>query len=805
MHRYPVYLVFLISLAPIQLFPQQAEPTGQESAPVSQGDETINSDRETVELVEDSNVAEAVNRRPDLSFRNVTIDGEVAQVSLSNIQADQVESAEVSKAVTPDLDADLRGGGLNLRSKPTYDLPERVIKGEIGGDYNELIDEFEKEASITYGKSMGNWGFMGTVSTDHGIDGGEHYRQDWKRLNSENDDVYVIEDQTIDASFMDGAEYSANGTVDFKLSDPVRLFVKASHRRRDVTGYRPRLTVRHQRGDYSDVSDEGATVTGARAERTFTGWEHEGRSYSLSTGGYLDYDSISFDYQFSYNDSNMLEPDWFTGRFFQKDIDLRYDLSRQLGPEITLLHDSGDLNDPALFKNAWISRTRWELNDTNWTGTANAKIPFRLMGFDGHLKTGLKVKGLDFSENFDTRFLDQYDGPFTIADVLGSYSNTGILGGLYDHGPFPETSATRQFVDNNRSGFSENVTRSREESDPPTFDTREDIYAGYGMFFLSRNGFRLIAGMRYEQTELDYNANQLELDESGQYVSTTPLSGSSSYGNWFPGIHGRYDMGKFSFVGSWSNTIRRPDFDDVVPFRNINREALLIRAGNPQLKPTLYTNYDFAIDYKLNGGKDVASVELFYYTVEDIGYYGVTTIPDGIYAGYEFGTHLNGPSGDVYGFRLIWSRSLGDWLPFAKGLSLNAQYRYQTSETEYPDRPGVTLPMPIRPEHDFELNLTYRKAGFYAQLEVDYRGSNLRRINEDIRLDQYNAGRTRVDFTSSYQLTDGIRLVFEVRNLASNFSQDRRRGGRTFFGDGVWLAEYGYDLRTYSFALKFDI
>src|SRR5210317_1182917 len=147
----PASLVVLAFLSTSSLIAEPALPGNPDDTEASTTDETIVSDREKLELLDDSNLAEAVNRRPDLNFRNVTIDGEVSQVSLSNIQADQVESAEVSKAVTPDLDADLRGGGLNLRSKPTYALPKRVIKGELGGEYNEMMDEFEKEGSLTYG------------------------------------------------------------------------------------------------------------------------------------------------------------------------------------------------------------------------------------------------------------------------------------------------------------------------------------------------------------------------------------------------------------------------------------------------------------------------------------------------------------------------------------------------------------------------------------------------------------------------------------------------------------------------------
>ncbi len=798
-------LVFVAFLSTALVVAEPALPIYSGESKAGKTDDTIVSDREKVELIEDSNVAEALSRRPDLDFRNVTIDGEVSQVDLKDIPTDQVESAQVSKAVTPDLDADLRGGGLNLRSKPTFNLKERVLKGELGTSYKELLDEHEIEGSLTYGQSMGRWGFMGTVSVEDGLNGYEQYSQDWIKHSGAEESLFVLENQRISANFLDQTLRSANGTVDFKVNEAVRLYVKGSARERDVTGYNPRFTLRHEKGVYSDASMNGAVVNGARAERYFTGWEHESRSYSLSTGGYLDFETISLDYHLLYNHSNSFEPDWFVGKFIQDDLILMYDLSEELGPSITVDPETdGDLEDPSLFINDWISRTRWEQDDTDWISTVNATIPVSMWGNDGFWKSGFKLRGLDFIQSTDTHFYDDYDGLFRMDQVLGSYSNPDILGGRYNHGPFPGTQASREFFDENMDGFSRNVTRSHEESDSNTYDTQQDIYAGYSMLYLQIKRLKVIAGLRYEQTEIAYNAYELVLDEDGEYLSTNLLTDSNDYANWFPGIHGRYDVGKWSFIGSWSNTISRPDFDDVVPFRNVNREAEFIKAGNPDLKPTQYTKYDFAIDYKYSD-KDMISLELFYQTVEDIEYYGISLVPDGPYMGYEFGTRLNGPSGEIYGVRLIWSQSIGDWLEIARGLSLNAQYTYQVSETSYPGRPGVTLPMPGSPENDFELNLTFKRSKFFAQLELDFRGSNLRRINdEEIWHDRYAAARSRLNFSSSFQMTDTIRVLFEVRNLIGNYSQGRGEG-KEYFGDRELLAEYGYDLRTYRIGMIFDL
>ena len=80
--------------------------------------DAIVSEKDAVDLVDDSSVREALSRRPDLSFVNITIDGEDSRRSLDSISADSVTSVEVMKAVTPDQDADSRGGSISLTTRP---------------------------------------------------------------------------------------------------------------------------------------------------------------------------------------------------------------------------------------------------------------------------------------------------------------------------------------------------------------------------------------------------------------------------------------------------------------------------------------------------------------------------------------------------------------------------------------------------------------------------------------------------------------------------------------------------------------
>ena len=217
------------------------------------------------------------------------------------------------------------------------------------------------------------------------------------------------------------------------------------------------------------------------------------------------------------------------------------------------------------------------------------------------------------------------------------------------------------------------------------------------------------------------------------------------------------------------------------------------------MQPTLYSNFDFSVDYRLGKGNTL-SLELFYQTVEDIVYYEVGLIPDGVYQAYELGTYRNGPSADIHGLRLIWAQNLGDWFSIANGFFLNAKYIYQESETIYPGRPDVTLPLPDRPGNELEVTLVYESAKVFLQLEVNYQEANLGGINDDDPWrDVYQAGHTYLNFSSSYEVAEGVRFLFEIENL-TNEEDDLET-----YGNGIFLTEYEAFPRLFKFGLRFDI
>jgi len=762
-------------------------------------DDSLVSDREKVELVEDSNVSEAVRRRPDLGFKNVTIDGEKASVALEDIPAEQIEAAEVSKAVTPDLDADTRGAALNLRSKATYELEDRVLNGSVETTFNPIIDKFQSKASVSHGRSMGRWGFMLTGTTDQGRHANEYYGQDWERLDSAGGERFVVREQMVAHNQGKVVDYRANGTIDFRIGEHIRIYLKGDVGKSDYEGYNPHLIQRYWLGEFDVTSDTTTAVNGARMGRNLTGWESEGDNYSVTNGGYFDFDRVRADYVLSYNERHYVEPDWFVINFVRDDANLVVDASDPEFAVFTAADNAGfDLNDPGEFRFDRVSSQLFGNDSRELLGTLNTRAPFTLDWARGYVKAGLKYRSLKHKQYSVSDVYTNYQGVFTLEDVVAGYHNTGVIDGRYDHGPMPDLDRSRAFLADNLERFDYSVTESRLDSDPGTWAAQEDISAVYALVHIKRSGLRMVAGLRFEQTELTYEAGEILLDENGEFTEVNRLTDSNRYRNVFPGIHFRYDRGRFSYTGSWSNTIWRPWFGMVVPFRFVNQRDEFIGQGNPELKPMLLESYNVAGDFHVSDDT-ILSLELAQVTVEDVQFHEVTRVKDGPFAGYKLGTNKNGPTSELHRVRILWNQSLGDIFPALQKVSFNIDYTYTDSESEYPGRPTVKLPMQVTPEQKVQLNIQYNSKSVFAQLQCGYRVEQLVGIDVETWRDRYDFDQYWVSFTSSYSMTNGIRAFVNVHNLLNTSGQ------RSYLGSESRPIGYNWDPRRFNIGLRVEL
>ena len=116
------------------------------------------------------------------------------------------------------------------------------------------------------------------------------------------------------------------------------------------------------------------------------------------------------------------------------------------------------------------------------------------------------------------------------------------------------------------------------------YDISEDTLAAYvlGEIIFGANT-SLMGGVRVENTKNEYTANELVVDEEGDPVGLTPVTGDKSYTEWLPQFHLVYKTGKDSQLrAAVTRSLARPNFEDMAPWRYVNDRGLRDRDGEPR-------------------------------------------------------------------------------------------------------------------------------------------------------------------------------------------------------------------------------
>ncbi len=126
------------------------------------------------------------------------------------------------------------------------------------------------------------------------------------------------------------------------------------------------------------------------------------------------------------------------------------------------------------------------------------------------------------------------------------------------------------------------------EDDLADFTANEDTLAAYGMVELDLGTNQLLlAGVRVESTETEYDAFELEIDEEGDPVALRPVEGDNDYTEFLPMVHYRVQLDERTNVrAALTRTLARPNFIDLAPYQLILREDEEIERGNPDLDVT---------------------------------------------------------------------------------------------------------------------------------------------------------------------------------------------------------------------------
>jgi TonB-dependent receptor len=368
-------------------------------------------------------------------------------------------------------------------------------------------------------------------------------------------------------------------------------------------------------------------------------------------------------------------------------------------------------------------------------------------------------------------------------------------------------------------------------------DIREEYWAGYIMAELNAGRWlRVMPGVRYEQTDASMKGfYSVRPQFTGPIFWPLPGSDTSEVRSdvfWLPMIHVRILPMKSLYLHlSYTNTLGRPDFNWISPnyYLSSHSTPFIYRAMNPYLKTEFWENYD--IQLTLHGNKiGLFGISGFYKTVRDkiwfrsfrrlatdppVPYYPENAVVNvSWYENHGYDIYLQG-------VELEWQTSFWFLPGFLRYFTLNANYTYTESKTQYPtsrfktfipegERRPVTIridststgPMRYQPKHIANVSLGYNYKRFNTWLSFQYNGKILTSKNYYVpELDRIKESFYRLDLQMTYDLPlkipGRLQILGNFANL-SNYVETQKLVGDpryTYQEKYGWTADLGIRYR----------
>lgn len=741
-------------------------------------------------------------------------------VQLDVYSSAQVGSMEVVKAVTPDLDGDSVGGAVLLKGKSAFDFNRRVISGSASGSYNDLADKSGYRGVFSYSDVLGakkDWGVSFNYSRERKNELEEsNETNDWFLLtttvNGQALTGYVpttalqtyVDDQRNRESF--------SGALEKKFGDVGKLYLRGFLNKFDETDHRygvrymPGLTATGGNLDTTQplvLGPDGTFTqfasTRATARRQEQPQAFENRASGLVGGGSWQIADWNIEGSVSYSraseDFVTSQGQWNTkataNRAAFNYADPTFWQVKQLS--------GASFNDAASYGfNSGKAREEYSKNE-EYAAKLDASRTFVVAGSPLKLQGGWKSR---WNAKFDSNDVGNYGVPRTgTLDLndsrLGSTVavDPAFLDGHYDFGPFADSAGWANFFNANRAPFN---PQTGQFTDPaagiftPTvastlnatlandYKNHEDIHAGYLRADWTRGRFGLIAGARFEQTELDINSRQQNTTVANTNPARyQPYHRALDYGNFMPGVHLRYNAtDRLVLRAAWTNTLARPSATAMLPNLTVDPINLTISGGNPDLHAVESMNFDVSAEYYLSA-IGLVSVGAFSKDIDGPIYQSVSTMDYDAGTGvqhYIYSTYLNAGKAKLRGVEFSYQQQLS-FLPSPfDGLGFYGNYTITDSDVSVPQRPGETFTLFNQSKWLGNVALFYQKYGLSARVAYTFRSPYLTALLAQ-GTDTYYDVDHRLDAQLSYKFSPHWSLQLTANNLEN--SPERQYHGNT--------------------------
>ena len=804
----------------------------------------------------DANIGDALKRIPGITMQNdqgearniiirgmgpelnsVTFNGERIpsaegdnrRIQLDLIPSDMIQTIEVNKTLTPEMDADAIGGSVNLVSRaPSNGLR---LSGTLAGGYNPIRDGFIGTGNFIIGNRSKNQkvGYLINGSINSNDFGSDNVEAVWSK--SAAGKVFVS-DHDIRTYDVKRVRRSLSASFDFKLAPSSTISVVGSYNWRDDLENRYRLRHRFRGGETNLLYDAAGNITGynngevlrqtkggINNDRNESTRLEDQRVRSLQVKGDHLLGKVKMDWSVQYARASEKRPNERYVSMGRRSIQVSQDIKDPYFPLLT--------STTALNAYTRLNELTEEFQD-QYEEDLNAKLGFSMplsdngksiLKYGYRLRTKTKIRANSF---FQYAPIGSNVANFANITLLklADLSNPGFYAGSKFN--------TGNFVDANFLGsINFKDVASFRETDAPAeylagnFSANETIQAGYlqlNQEFTDK--LSMVAGIRLENTSLNYTGNIVENETSLRGKATN----KNNYLDVLPSLNFRYQASdNLIWRLAYTTGIARPKYYDLVPYFNVLTSDQELSVGNPSLKPIRSNNVDIMFEkyFKsigiVSGGIFYKHLNNFFYTYRDETYNRqefatdfptISNNPILATDNWQFLQRRNGSSVNVFGYEIAFQRQL-DFLPgFWKGFGIYTNYTYTTSKAKgifdgsgSLIRENVTLPGTA--PHMFNGSLSYENKKLVLRLSANFTSSYVddsddAGYNADPFFDRYYDKQFFLDFNGSYAFTRKLRIFSEINNITN-------QGLRYYQGIKERTAQTEFYGARFNMGIKFDL
>jgi len=726
---------------------------------------------EVITSLPNANVADALGRLPSVTLEriegegvyiqvrgteprltNVTIDGTsvpspepaVRQVRLDVLPADLVESVEVNKTLAPNMDGDGIAGSVNMKTKTAGEFPTLSLYGIAG--YNPILGgRYNDQFGGTFGHRFGKDKRLGILvggTYDFNGRGIDNFQPAIDPASTFQSPIY--DNNTIREYRYYRDRWGYAGSADYKLGPFSNLYLRALYSNLRDYGdkwyYEPQSTSSPKFYTSSKRPD-------AEISNVVLGGKHQLDPASLLTW------EVSFARSYELDSAGNPKADF---SWIAPKLVCGYTPAGQTNPLVPHFGNGCDgPGSPLLVASNWgfkdITTSTGLSAQVNLSAAGALARNYRLGGHFGILEIGGKIRnGHKFQNATETVYDGWNAANYPMTNFLDPFTSTNYSN--YFGGHFGQVSSFNKIQSYTLSNLANYLDGYKTASDtyPNIFDIVERISAGYMMNTMDFGHLHIVAGVRFEGTQMNTLGYNVTLYPAGSSKcgNTTgcgvpvPVNNNPSYVNILPSASFRWALDAQSGLRLvYARGVSRPDSYQLVPYvtEDDSTNPATIAEGNPRLRPEHANNYDLLYERYLNP-TGIIQAGFFVKQITDTLITSSYTATSGQYAGDLIAQWLNVGNAELHGFEVSYQQRLAMLPGFLKSFGVLANYSWTGSAIAYipgrSDKPTLQRQMP----NTWNISPTYDHGRVSARVGMSYTGAGIYQYQYQSAVDPNHLG-----------------------------------------------------------------